>query len=309
MEIIAGTLDFELNRDTAVAIGKFDGMHRGHSKLLKEVLDKKEKGLAACVFTFDPSPAVFFGFSDGRELSTREEKRRLLERMGVDFLIEFPMTADTVGMEPEAFIEEILVKRLHTKWIVAGSDVSFGKMGAGNAELLEKQAAKFGYHLTTIEKVKDGDVEISSTLVRSFVEQGNMEYVEALLGSPYTITGKVVHGKAMGKKMGMPTVNIVPQEKKLLPPNGVYCSTVRVNGREYASISNIGYKPTVADDLALGVETHLYDFDEDIYDEEIEVCLYKYLRPEKRFSSLEELQNQVKKDILVGKNYQMSKKS
>lgn len=309
MEIIAGTLDFELNRDTAVAIGKFDGMHRGHHKLLGEILDKKKDGLAACVFTFDPSPAVFFGFSDGRELSTKEEKRLMLERMGVDFLIEFPMTADTAGMEPEVFVEEVLVKRLHTKRIIAGTDVSFGKKGAGNAALLEKLADRYGYRLKTIEKVMEGDVEISSTLVRSFVEQGNMEHVETLLGSPYTITGKVVHGKAMGRKMGMPTVNIVPQEKKLLPPKGVYCSAVRVNGREYSSISNVGCKPTVADNLALGVETHLYDFDEDIYDEEIEVCFYKFLRPEKRFSSLDELQKQVQSDILMGKNYQMSKNS
>lgn len=309
MEIIAGTLDFELNRDTAVAIGKFDGMHRGHSRLLAEVLEKKKAGLATCVFTFEPSPAVFFGISDGRELSTREEKRILLERMGVDYLIEFPMTWDTANMEPEIFIEEVLVKRLHTKWIVAGTDLSFGKKGAGNALLLEKQACKYGYRLTTIEKVKYGEKEISSTLVRSYVEQGNMEYAEALLGGPYTITGKVVHGKSMGKKMGMPTVNIIPQEKKLLPPAGVYCSAVKINGELYPSITNIGCKPTIEDNLAIGVETHLYDFDEDIYDEQIEVCLYKFLRPEKKFSSLEELQAQVKNDILIGKNYQMSKNS
>lgn len=309
MVIIEGTLDFELNKDTAVAIGKFDGMHRGHSKLLKEVLAKKAEGLSACVFTFDPSPAVFFGFSDGRELNTKEEKRKMLEDMGVDFLIEFPMNANTANMEPEVFVEEILVKRLHTKWIIAGTDVSFGKNGAGNAALLRDKAEECGYCLTTIDKVKDGEQEISSTLVRKHVEMGDMEYAEKLLGAPYTITGKVVHGKSMGRKMGMPTVNIIPPEKKLLPPNGVYCSAVRVKGKEYSSISNIGIKPTVAKNLALGVETHLFDFDEEIYDEEIEVCLFKYLRPEKCFSSLEELQNQVKKDILAGKNYQMSKNS
>lgn len=309
MEIIAGTLDFELNRDTAVAIGKFDGMHRGHNRLLQEILDKRQKGLAACVFTFDPSPAVFFGFSDGRELSTREEKRKLLEKMGVDYLIEFPMTAESAGMEPEIFIEDILVKRLHTKWIVAGNDVSFGKKGAGNAMMLEALADKYGYCLTTIDKVKAGDAEISSTLVRKVVEQGDMEYVNVLLGAPYTISGKVVHGKAMGRKMGMPTVNLVPEENKLLPPCGVYVSSVRFGGKEYPSISNIGYKPTVADNLALGLETYLYDFDRDIYDEEIEVCLYKFLRPEMRFSSLEELREQVQKDIFTGKNYHFLKNS
>lgn len=309
MEIIAGTLDFELNRDTAVAIGKFDGMHRGHNRLLQEILDKKREGLAVCVFTFDPSPAVFFGFSDGRELSTKEEKRKQLKRIGVDYLIEFPMTKETAGMEPEAFIDEVLVKRLHTKWIVAGADVSFGKKGAGNAALLEKLAEKYDYHLTTIEKVKEGDTEISSTLVRKMVEQGNMEYANVLLGVPYTIGGKVVHGKAMGRKMGMPTVNLVPEEAKLLPPCGVYVSTVKLAGKEYPSISNIGYKPTVAENLALGLETYLYDFDQDIYDEEIEVCLYKFLRPEMRFASLEELKQQVQNDISIGKDYHFLKNS
>lgn len=309
MEIIAETLDFELDRDTAVAIGKFDGLHRGHERLLQEVLSKKAEGLAACVFTFEPSPAVFFGFSDGRELSTREEKRRILDEMGIDYLIEFPMTADTAGMDPEFFVKEILVKRLHTKWIVAGTDVSFGKKGAGNAALLEKLSEGLEYRLTTIEKVKDGETEISSTLVRKCVEQGDMEYVQKLLGAPYSICGKVIHGRALGRKMGMPTVNVVPEEKKLLPPCGVYCSMVKLGGEEYPSISNIGHKPTVAEGLTLGVETYLYDFDRDIYEEEVEICLYKFLRPEKRFDSLEELQKQVAMDISFGKNYHLSKNS
>ncbi len=309
MEIISGTLDFELNKDTAVAIGKFDGMHRGHGRLLQEILEKKKEGLASCVFTFDPSPAVFFGFSDGRELSTKEEKRQLLEQLGVDYLIEFPMTTETAGMAPEVFVEEILVKRLHTKWIVAGTDLSFGKKGAGNAALLEELATQYEYQLTTIEKVKVNDTEISSTLVRKHVELGDMEYVEELLGVPYSISGKVVHGKAMGRKMGMPTVNIVPEATKLLPPCGVYCSTVMLEGKEYPAISNIGYKPTVAENLALGIETYLYDFERDIYDEEIVVCLYKFLRPEMRFDSLETLQKQVMSDISVGKTYHLLKNS
>lgn len=309
MEIIAGTLDFELNKDTAVAMGKFDGLHLGHGRLMQELLQKKKAGLAVCVFTFDPSPAVFFGLSDGRELSTREEKRRILEKLGVDILVEFPMTKETAGMEPELFVEEILIKRMHTKWIVAGTDVSFGNKGAGNAELLNTLAHKYGYGITTIEKVKYADREISSTLVRELLEQGKMEEVTELLGEPYTICGNVVHGKALGRKLGMPTVNIVPKKTKLLPPCGVYCSSVRWGNRSYAAISNIGYKPTVGEALELGVESHIYDFDKDIYGEEIEVCFYRFLRPEKRFASLEELSEQVAEDILVGKNYQMWKNS
>ena len=140
MEIIAGTTDFYLEKDTAVAIGKFDGVHLGHRRLLEEILNKKKNGLAACVFTFDPTPAVLFGLSDGKELTTREEKRRLFEHLGIDILIEFPLTKETAATEPERFVTEILAKQMNTRFVAAGEDLSFGKNGAGNAELLEKMA-------------------------------------------------------------------------------------------------------------------------------------------------------------------------
>ena len=132
MEIIAGTTDFYLEKDTAVAIGKFDGVHLGHRRLLEEILNKKKNGLAACVFTFDPTPAVLFGLSDGKELTTREEKRRLFEHLGIDILIEFPLTKETAATEPERFVTEILAKQMNTRFVAAGEDLSFGKNGAGN---------------------------------------------------------------------------------------------------------------------------------------------------------------------------------
>ncbi len=307
MKIITATLDFELNKETAVAIGKFDGLHLGHKSLLQKVLAKKEEGLEACVFTFDPSPAVFFGFSDGKELTTREEKRRLLERMGVDVLVEFPMTRESAAMEPEAFIEEVLVNQLKVRYIAAGTDVSFGAKGAGNAEMLQKLSGAYGYQVETIEKVKLEKTEISSTLVRSQVEAGNMPYVEKLLGMPYTIVGSVQHGKALGRKMGMPTVNLLPEKEKLLPPKGVYYSEVRYKGKIYAAISNIGYKPTVSREQILGVESYLYDFEEEIYGEDIEVGLLAFKRSEMCFEGVEELREQMQKDILEGKKYHLSK--
>ena len=141
MEIIAGTTDFYLEKDTAVAIGKFDGVHLGHRRLLEEILNKKKNGLAACVFTFDPTPAVLFGLSDGKELTTREEKRRLFEHLGIDILIEFPLTKETAATEPERFVTEILAKQMNTRFVAAGEDLSFGKNGAGNAELRENGSA------------------------------------------------------------------------------------------------------------------------------------------------------------------------
>ena len=309
MEIIAGTLDFELNRDTAVAIGKFDGLHLGHRELIGQVLKKKDCGLTPCVLTFDPSPAVFFGFSDGKEINTASEKRDILAGMGVEVLVEFPMRADTAGMPAEVFVEEILVKKLHTKWIIAGTDVSFGDKGAGDAALLEKLSVKYGYQLTTIDKVLYDGEEISSTRIRKNLLEGNMQYAELLMGAPYTISGEVVHGKALGRRIGMPTVNILPSENKLMPPCGVYFSNVYVEGKEYGGISNVGYKPTVNKEPVLGVETYIYDFSGDLYDKQISVALLAFKRPEMQFATIEELKHQMEEDISAGRTFHLSKKS
>jgi len=307
MKIIQGSLEFELNSDAAVAIGKFDGMHLGHRKLLEAVLEKKKQGLLACVLTFDPSPAVFFGFSDGYELNTKEEKRALFEKLGVDVLVEFPMRVETAKMSPKDFVEDILVKRMHTKWMIAGTDVSFGDKGAGDAKLLEQLSTVYDYELVTIDKVQYEGEDISSTRIRKCLEKGQIDYVTRLLGAPYSISGTVIHGKALGRKMGMPTVNILPAENKLMPPCGVYFSQVHMDGKVYPAISNIGYKPTVNKERVLGMETYLYDFDEDIYEKEISVSLLSYKRPEKQFATIDDLKRQMEEDIRAGKEFHMSK--
>lgn len=302
MEIIAGTTDFYLEKDTAVAIGKFDGVHLGHRRLLEEILDRKKNGLAACVFTFDPTPAVLFGLSDGRELTTREEKRRLFERLGIDILIEFPLTKETAATEPERFVTEILAKQMNTRFVAAGEDLSFGKNGAGNAVLLEKMAPQLGFCVKTIEKIEVDGIEVSSTYIRKLVEEGRMEEAEAMLGMPYTLVGLVEHGNHIGHTLGFPTVNLLPSAGKLLPPNGVYYATVRYNGKTYKAISNVGTKPTVSAEKVIGVESYLYDFDQDIYGQEIEVALKSFRRPERKFASLEELKSQLDLDIADGRN-------
>ncbi|MBP3351095.1 MAG: bifunctional riboflavin kinase/FAD synthetase [Lachnospiraceae bacterium] len=293
--------------ETAVAIGKFDGLHRGHRRLLQEILDKKATGLKACVFTFDPSPAVFFGLADGKELMTKEEKRRALRDMGVDVLVEYPMNAENAAVTPYDFVEKLLADALNVKFIAAGTDVSFGAKGAGNARLLEACAKELEYELKLIDKVTLEGTEISSSLVRKEVEAGNMEYVTALLGAPYTVSGEVMHGKALGRKLGMPTMNLLPPKEKLLPPVGVYYSQVRYEGMNYPAISNVGYKPTVSQEPVLGVETYLYDFDKEIYGEDISVSLLSFKRPEMRFASVEELKEQMKQDISDGKEYHFAK--
>lgn len=303
MEVITGTTQFCIEKATAVAIGKFDGVHIGHKRLLEEILEQKKNGLLACVFTFDPPPAVLFGGSDGKELTTREEKRLLFEHMGVDVLIEFPLNRETAAISPLAFAREILAKQLNAKFIAAGTDLSFGDKGAGNAQLLRSLEPELGFKVKTIEKVCIEGREVNSTHIRELLKLGEMKPVQQFLGAPYAIKGIVVHGNRIGRTIGFPTVNLLPEENKLLPPNGVYYSQVFFGEKSYRAISNVGYKPTVTEEQVMGVESYLYDFDEEIYDETIEVYLLEYKRPEMRFGSLEELKMQLKLDIEEGRKY------
>ena len=303
MQLISNTTDFRLMSETAVGIGKFDGFHLGHKKLLEEILKAGKKGLTSVVFTFDPLPEVLFGRRSGQLLTTREEKRKLFESMGVDILIEYPMNRETASMEAEVFVREILVSRLRLSLLTAGADLSFGRGGRGNAEMLAKMAEEFDFRLNLIEKVRHGDREISSTYIRQEVAQGHMECVEELLGEPYQLMGEVVHGAKLGRRIGMPTINLVPETDKLLPPLGVYFSRTVIGGRGYRSITNIGRKPTVASELAVGAESYLYEFDKDVYGSAATVQLLHFWRPEKRFDSLEELKNQMMKDVEAGRRY------
>ena len=300
LEIIANTTDICLRIETAAAIGKFDGIHIGHRRLLEEILSRKKDGLAACVFTFDPPPSRFFGSPDGRELTTREEKRLLFERMGVDILIEFPLDRVTAATPPESFARDILAGQMNARFVAAGADLSFGAGGAGNAELLREMSTQLGFAFKTIDKVCLDGEEVSSTLVRAKVEQGEMGGVCKLLGMPYLVAGNVVWGKQIGRKIGFPTINILPDKNKLLPPNGVYFSGVYAGGKSYRAITNVGYKPTVANGKVMGVESYLYDFDQDIYGQPVEVSLYSFHRPERKFESVEALRRQLEADIAAG---------
>lgn len=309
MQIIEREAAFQLHKPSAAAIGKFDGIHRGHQSLLRHVLEQKEKGLQAVVFTFDPSPATFFSGESLPELTTKREKRRLFEELGIDVLIEFPLNAGTASMEPERFIEEILAGRMKTAYIAAGEDISFGKAGKGDAALLERMAGRFGYRTQIIEKVCLDGVEISSSYVREVIKAGDMEKAERLIGEAYSVSGVVAHGKKLGRRLGMPTVNLLPEKEKLLPPYGVYFSEVSVGERVYKGTTNVGCRPTVGGEKQVGVETYLYDFAQDIYGKEIAVRLFSFHRPEKKFESVEALKKQMAADIAQGRYYHRREKS
>ncbi len=302
MQIIEHTTEFQLNQKTAVAIGKFDGVHLGHQELISKIIEQKQENCLATVFTFDTSAAAFFG-GEEKELTTKMEKRKIFADMGVDVLIEFPLNQETAATEPEKFVCEYLSKRMRAAYICAGHDLSFGKNGAGNYALLEKYAGRCGYRTELINKIRVGGDEVSSTRVRRAVRMGQMESVTAMLGKPYSVSGQVEHGRQLGRTIGMPTANLIPERDKLLPPNGVYYSKVAVEGTEYKGISNVGCKPTVSDGDIVGVETYLYDFTGNLYGRDITVELLVFRRPEMKFDDVGSLKRQMEADIAAGKEY------
>lgn len=301
MKIIENTTEFYLERPSAVALGKFDGIHLGHKKLLYRVLEQKKKGLQAVVFTFDTSAAFFFG-GDEKELSTREEKRAVFAQMGIDVLIEFPLNPETAATDPMTFVSRYLAEQMGTAYLCAGPDISFGKGGEGNYALLAAHAKTCGYQVELIDKVRVDGKEVSSTRVREAVRAGEMEAVARMLGTPYGVSGRVVHGRALGRKLGMPTANLLPDAGKLLPPNGVYYSRILLDGGTYRGITNVGCKPTVSNERVMGVETYLYDFEGEIYDRDITVELLGFRRKERTFDSVEALRRQIEEDVEAGRN-------
>ncbi|MBR4831200.1 MAG: bifunctional riboflavin kinase/FAD synthetase [Butyrivibrio sp.] len=297
MQIISKLEEFNIKEKTAVAIGKFDGIHLGHKELLSRITDKKKDGLKSVIFTFDPSPEEFFMGHQMPQLFTQIEKRLAFERMGIDILVEFPLNEVTAATHPEDFVRRILVKELGACFIAAGSDVSFGDKGKGDSALLERLSGELGYELCIIDKVRVDDEEVSSTRVRNAVADGEMLLTERLLGDKYSVCGIVEHGRHIGRTIGVPTVNIIPEEYKLLPPYGVYSSIVVIDGKEYKGMTNIGRKPTISEKEKVGVETYIYDFKEDVYDKFIEVKLGAFVRPEMKFDSIDALKAQIKLDI------------
>ncbi|MCD8020279.1 MAG: bifunctional riboflavin kinase/FAD synthetase [Clostridiales bacterium] len=291
--------EFQLE-NTAVALGKFEGLHLGHQLLFDEIKRRKDMGQKSVVFTFDMPPrSALSGDTSYQQIYTKEERRILLEDFDIDILIEHPFTKEFAALGPEDFVRDVLVGKAGAKTVVVGRDFHFGRKRAGNVGVLEDLAPKYGYQLVVIEKMQMDGQDVSSTRIREHLKKGEMEAAETLLGRPYTIAGPVVHGKALGRTIQIPTANQIADKNKLIPPNGVYVSRIFVQGEEkpYYGITNVGVKPTVEQRAVKGVETNIFGFDRDIYDEVIEVELLHYRRPEMHFSSVEDLKRQMEADI------------
>lgn len=303
MEYCTGRTEFDIQGNSAITLGKFDGVHAGHRKLMKRILDYKEQGCKAVVFTFDTPPYSVLGQEKPQMLTTNEERRIILERLGIDFLVECPFVPEIIGMEPEEFIKHILVDQLKAKYIVIGTDFRFGHNRRGDANMLAEYAAIYGYQLEVVEKEVYEDDVISSTRIRGVLEAGDMEAASVLLNEPYHVMGNVMHGKELGRQIGIPTVNLIPDEGKMLPPNGVYFSRTVTESGAYYGVTNIGINPTVEHGTARKVETNLFDYTGDLYDTWIDVELYHWERKERKFLSVDDLQKQMFHDIVLSKKY------
>ena len=297
MKYIRNNLDFYIEDTSVVTLGKFDGLHRGHELLIQEILRlSKEEGHVSVVFTFDIPPKVKVSDISYKVLTTNEEKQHIFEYTGVDCLIECPFTKEVMCMEPKEFIAWIST-RLNMKYVVVGDDFRFGHNRQGDYETLIAHEEEFGYKTIVVPKMQDDGRDISSTYIREEIAKGNIAKANQLLGYEYLIKSSVIHGNRIGRTIGIPTINMQFPKEKLLPPNGVYVSRVTIADKEYKGVTNIGSKPTVSQNGRIGVETHILDFHEDVYDMLIAVSFLEYIRPEKKFDSIEELQKQMQEDI------------
>lgn len=304
MEFYKNTTEISVGGDSAVTLGKFDGVHRGHQVLMEELFAAGQQGLKTVVFTFGTHPRAKMEGKAEELLMTSEEKRQYLESRGLDILIEYPFNDETCRISAEDFVRKVLVGQLQAKKIIVGTDFCFGYQRAGNVALLQQMSAECGYEVIIKEKLKTKEgIDISSSYIKELLRLGHMEQVNDLLGYPYSIQAEVVHGNHYGRTFGMPTINQVPAQGKLMPPRGVYVSKTVVDGTSYYSVTNIGVKPTIDGTYPVGVETYLHHFDQDIYGKVVEVQLYSYARPEMRFDSKEQLILQMQRDNQAALDY------
>lgn len=303
MQLIQKTTKFQVPGETVITLGKFDGLHRGHQLLLQRVLTLGKTGLTSVVFSFDTPPNTVLYKEQKQMLLTNEERLELLEETGLDYFIECPFVPEISGMEPEDFLRDVLIGQLHARYIIVGRDFHFGHNRRGDYHLLQDFEEQYGYKTEVIEKAKWNHRDISSSYVKEMLLKGEMEEVKEMLGYPYYISGEIVHGRRIGHTIGIPTINLIPLKEKLLPPYGVYTSRIKIKDTWYTGVTNIGINPTIDDGVSKTVETHLFDCNEDLYGEEARVYLHEFQRKEMKFRSLEELKEQMKRDISCGKEY------
>ena len=287
-----------------LTIGNFDGVHRGHQALLQGLrAEGRARGLPVVVMIFEPQPLELFAADKAPARLTRlREKLRYLAENGVDYVLCLRFDRRFAALTAQDFISELLVKRLGVQFLAVGDDFRFGAGRQGDFLLLQKAGADFGFDITSTQTFCHGGVRISSTAVRQALADDNLEQAERLLGHPFIISGRVVHGDELGRTIGFPTANL-PLRRQVSPVKGVYAVEVAGLGdKPLPGVANIGTRPTVAG-MRQQLEVHLLDVAMDLYGRHIDVILRKKIRNEQRFASLDELKAQIARDVLTAREH------
>jgi riboflavin kinase / FMN adenylyltransferase len=285
-----------------VTIGNFDGVHLGHQMLFGEVVQRAFRSNGASVaVTFDPHPLQVLRPDGIKLISTCEQKTELIEHAGIDVLVIIPFSMKFAGISADSFVDDILLNTIGVKELVVGYDYAFGKGRVGNIDFLKDQGQEKGFSVSVVEAHYENDMLVSSTKVRELVADGRMADARTLLGRYYQIRGEVQLGQQRGgKEIGFPTANLNMDREDLIPRMGVYVCQVISDGKCYGGVLNIGVNPTFGEDR-LVAETHIFDFNQDIYGKPIKVNLLRFLRSEQKFSGIAELSAQIAKDVTQAK--------
>jgi riboflavin kinase / FMN adenylyltransferase len=289
---------FSSENKTIATLGTFDGVHLGHRKIIdKLVAEAQIKNLESIVLTFFPHPRMIVQpQSEIKLINTLSEKERRMERLGLDNLIIHPFTKEFSQLSAEVFVEEILVKKLNIRKIIIGYDHKFGKNRTADINDLIRFGKKYDFEVEQISAQEIAEVSVSSTKIRKALDEGNLPLANSYLVDPFPISGRVVKGREIGRTIGFPTANLELENLyKIVPKPGVYIVQTLWNNRKIRGMMNIGMNPTVSG-TQQSIEIHFFEFNENLYNQYIEVEVLKYLRPEQKFESLEALQKQLKTD-------------
>lgn len=281
-------------------IGAFDGVHLGHQQIIRTMISEaKKKNIKTAVITFFPHPAVVVRNLDvAYYLTSPEEKSKIFSDLGIDFTITIPFDVNFSKLTPEEFIQQIL-KNFPISQFWIGNDFTFGRNRAGNTQHLQYLGSQFGYSTVIFDHVTKDSKKISSSDIRIWIQNGEMELVTQALGRPYALTGVVTHGDERGRKIGFPTANLSVWEEKILPPAGVYATFALIENKPYYSVTNVGFRPTFKNNqIKPQVETFIHNFNRSIYDLPVQLFFIKRIRPEIKFESVSAITEQIKKDVL-----------
>lgn len=300
------TKETDLPKRCVATIGNFDGIHVGHQEIIRTVVARaRALNVPAVLITFKPHPlSIVAPDRVPRQILTLSQKEEIVAALGIDALLVVPFTHEFSRWTYLRFVEEFLVRSLEVREVYIGRDFCFGAGREGNLAKLQELAARHGFVAEGVGEVRVRGVRVSSSLVRDAIAKGAMNVARSALGRPYFVEGRVATGRRLGRKIGVPTVNLDPAND-LFPGNGVYVTTCRFESfsRSFESVTNIGVRPTLYENYATTIESHIFDFDSNVYGDTVRVYFHKLLRREKQFRSALELTNQIRDDIRASREY------